>query len=96
MIKLVKVKILDDITVRHDGRYYIKYDVIEMTEKEAENLAKNIKIEIVKDNTVKISDGMDSVEIDKYRRTRAAEEEKAKRLNKPDSNELEKLLAKMK
>lgn len=96
MIKLVKVKILDDITVRHDGRYYIKYDVIEMTEKEAENLAKNIKIEIIKDNNVKISDGMDSAEIDKYRRTRAAEEEKAKRLNKPDSNELEKLLAKMK
>lgn len=96
MIKLVKVKILDDITVRHDGRYYIKYDVIEMTEKEAENLAQKIKIEIVKDNTVKISDGMDSAEIDKYRRTKAAEKEKAKRLNKPDSNELEKLLAKMK
>lgn len=96
MIKLVKVKILDDITVRHDGRFYIKYDVIEMKEREAENLAKNIKIEIIKDNNVKISDGMDSAEIDKYRRERAAEEEKQKRLKKPDSNELEKLLAKMK
>lgn len=94
MIKLVKVKILDDITVRHDGRYYIKYDVIEMKEKEAEDLAKKIKIEIVKDNTVKISDGMNSAEIEKYRLKMAAEKEK--RLKKPDSNELEKLLAKMK
>lgn len=94
MIKLVKVKILDDITVRHDGRYYIKYDVIEMKEKEAENLAQKIKIEIVKDNTVKISDGMNNAELDKYNRERTAEKEK--RLKKPDSNELEKLLAKMK
>lgn len=94
MIKLVKVKILDDIAVRHDGRYYIKYDVIEMKEKEAEDLAKKIKIEIVKDNTVKISDGMNSAEIEKYRLKMAAEKEK--RLKKPDSNELEKLLAKMK
>lgn len=96
MIKLVKVKILDDITVRHDERYYIKYDVIEMKEKEAEDLAKKIKIEIVKDNTVKISDGMNNAELDKYNRERTAEKEKAKRLKKPDSNELEKLLAKMK
>ncbi|MCH5149417.1 MAG: hypothetical protein J1G30_02010 [Spirochaetales bacterium] len=95
MIKLVKVKILDDMTVCYDGRYYVKFNVIEMKEKEAEQLAKSIQIEILKNNNVKISDGMNFAELHKYNLKRQAERGKAKKIKKSDSNDLERLLQKM-
>ena len=92
MLQLVKVKILDDITISHDGRYYIKSDIIEMTKKEAERLAKNIQIQILdNDSKNEPSPGMDARQLSLFNLNRRSEK---KTTQKQEQNELQKLLSK--
>ena len=91
MLQLVKVKILDDITISHDGRYFIQSDIVEMTKKDAESLAKKIQIQILDNDNKEPSPGMSENELRTFYQQRRKEKPTTQ---KHEPNELQKLLQK--